>query len=105
MREDKEFESREYDKKLNLLIQQFGVMHDTMVRVEIEQKQLGTAFSKIDKYLFGNGKPGLAEEHIICKDKLSRYDKITDKLVGIIITIVLQFILTGSGLAFLYFKK
>jgi hypothetical protein len=83
------------------------------MRIELEQKEIGIrqtgivvpAVTKIDHFLFGNGKIGLADEHIICQDRLKRYDKITDKLVGIIITIIVQFLFTGAGLAFVYFKR
>ena len=113
MDSENEYVEREYDKKINLLIQQMGILHDTIARIELRQQEIGMrqqeltipSLQKIERCLYGNGKKGLMEEHAICQEKLGRYDKITDKLVGIIITIILQFVLTGSGLAFLYFKK
>lgn len=108
-----EYDNRESDKKVNILIQQLAVLHDAITRIELKQQEISMrqqemtipTLIKLEKCIYGNGKKGLMDEHAVCQEKLNRYDKMTDKLVAIIITIILQFVLTGSGLAFLYFKR
>lgn len=104
---------REYDKKLNLLIQQIGTLQESIARMELKQQEIGMRQTEITiptllelkNCIWGNGKPGLLREHAICQKKIEGYDKITDKLMGIIITIIVQFIFTGAGLAWVILKR
>jgi hypothetical protein len=113
MDNESKYKEREYDKKIDLLIQQVGVLQDAIVRIELKQQEISIkqieitvpTLLKLESCLHGNGRPGLLKEHALCQDKLQRYDKMTDKIVAIIITLVLQFLFTGAGMAFIYFKK
>jgi hypothetical protein len=114
MKELENYKERESDKKINLLIQQVHELQEVINRMELKQQEIGLNQEKITLPTLldiknclwgGNGHAGIVKEHVICQKKLEDYDKIADKLVGIIITIVVQFVFTGAGLAWMILRK
>lgn len=98
-------EERYYDKKIDLLVQQLGNMN--VILTQIQQRQSDFTIPKLEKIehcLFGNGKIGLVEEHIICLDRQKIYEKLAGKVSGLIIAITLSTVTFLTGYAVLFFK-
>jgi hypothetical protein len=86
-------DNRNYDKKIDLIVQQIGKLQEDITQVK--QRQVEFTIPRLEKLAecFDN----LLREHILCKSKIDTAASLGGKVSGIIFTLILYaFVFVGS---------